>query len=221
MEESAELCPVNRQNIKLLLRHSIRQEIQDGANIEEIKNAQLTREGKKMAERLGESLNMDIGTISSSYSPRCIDTCYEIINGFNKNHIKYNLDIVKTEILQNAHSKHIPEEHETWKKLGMEGLFDCFAKNIAALGFYDLETSANRMIDYMFETGNKDNTIDVFCTHDFQIAMLLLFFNGKSHEFKQELFSANDTWPFMLEGMFLWGNRNNFNIAWRGKILKI
>jgi broad specificity phosphatase PhoE len=76
MEETAKLCP-NDHNIKILLRHSIRQEIRDETSIEGIENAQLTREGKKMAKRLGASLNMDIGTISSSYSQRCIDTCHE------------------------------------------------------------------------------------------------------------------------------------------------
>jgi broad specificity phosphatase PhoE len=216
MEESAKLCP-NDQNIKLLVRHSIRQEIMEGASIEEIENAQLTREGKKMAERFGESLNMDIGTISSSYSRRCIDTCHEIINGSNKDHVKYNHNIFKTKMLQSPHCKNIPEEHETWEKLGIEGIFDCFAKNIEALGFYDLETSVSRIINYIFETGNKDNTVDIFCTHDFQIAMLLLFFNEKRYEYKQILFNGSDNWPFMLEGMFLWGNKSNFNALWRGE----
>jgi hypothetical protein len=215
MEESAKLCP-NGQNIKILIRHSIRQEISMSTNTEEIENAQLTREGRKMAERLGESLNVNIGTISSSCSQRCIDTCYEIINGFNKNHIKYNYTILKTEMLQRPHCKNIPEEHETWKNLGMEGVFDCFANDVEALGFHNLETSSNHIIDYIFETGNKDNTIDIFCTHDFQLAMLLLFFSRKRYEYKQMLFDRSDNWPFMLEGMFLWGNKNNFNALWRG-----
>jgi broad specificity phosphatase PhoE len=191
MEESAKLCPVN-QNVKLLVRHSIRQEIREGASIEEIEGAQLTREGKKLAERFGESLGMNIGIISSSCSLRCIDTCHEIINGFNKNHIKYDHDILNTKMLQNPHRKNILEERETWEKLGMEGIFDCFAKNIEALGLYDLKTSVSRIINYIFENGNIDNTIDIFCTHDFQIAMLLLFFNERKSEYKQMLFNGSD-----------------------------
>jgi broad specificity phosphatase PhoE len=219
MEESAKLCPDNR-NIKLLIRHSIRQEIRDDASVKEIENAQLTREGKKMAERFGDALTMDIGTISSSYSQRCIDTCHEIINGFNKNQIRYNHDIIKTKILQSPHCKNIPEEHETWEKLGIEGIFDCFAKNIDALGFYDLETSVSHIINYVFETGNKNNTVDIFCTHDFQIAMLLLFYNKNRYEYKQALFDKTGNWPFMLEGLFLWGNKNSYNVLWRGEKLK-
>jgi len=223
MEESARLCP-NGQNIKMLVRHSIRQDIKEDASIEEIENAQLTREGKKMAERLGESLSMDFGKISSSYSQRCIDTCHRIINGFNKTHAEYNEIIIKTEMLQCPHCKDInnpEEERETWAKLGINGVFDCFAKDIEMPGFYDLETAINRMINYIFETGNKNNTIDIFCTHDFQLAMLLLLINGKSYDYKQKLFNENDNWPFMLEGMFLWGNKNNVNVAWRGEIKNI
>lgn len=216
MEESAELCP-SGHNIKMLIRHSIRQEIKDGANIETIENAQLTREGKKMAERLGESLDMDIGAISSSYSQRCVDTCQEIIKGYNQNHSKYNHGILKTEMLQSPHCKNIPEQHDTWAKLGMNGVFDCFAKNIDMPGFYDLETSVKRIVDYIFEIGNKNNSLDIFCTHDFQIAMLLLFFNEKKYEYKQILFGGSDNWPFMLEGMFLWKDKSNLNVLWRGK----
>jgi hypothetical protein len=216
MEESAKLCP-DSENIKLLVRHSIRQEIREGASIEEIEKAQLTREGKKMAERLGETINMDIGTVSSSFSQRCIDTSQEIINGYNKNHAEYSPAILKTKMLQSPQCKNSPEEHETWNKFGIKGIFDCFAKDIEMPGLYNLETSINYMIDYIFGTGNKNNTIDIFCTHDFQLAMILLFLNGKSYKYKQELFDGNDNWPFMLEGIFLWGSKNNYNALWRGK----
>jgi len=37
------------------------------------------------------------------------------------------------------------------------GVFDGFVKNIDMPGIYDLETSANLMINYLFETGNEYN----------------------------------------------------------------
>jgi hypothetical protein len=110
---------------------------------------------------------------------------------------------------------------DSWKKLGTKGIFDCFSKNIDMPGFYDLETSVNRMINYIFETGNQNNTMDIFCTHDFQLAMLLLFINGKSYKYKTILFDGSGNWPYMLEGMFLWKNKNNFNLVWRGEIMQI
>ena len=214
MEESAELCP-DGKNIKMLIRHSIRQDVKDDASLETIENALLTREGKKMAERLGESLDMNIGTVSSSCTQRCVETCQEIINGYNKNHSKYNHDIIKTEILQRPQCKNVQEEHGTWKKIGMSGIFDGFAKNIDMPGIYDLETSVKRMVNFIFETGSENNSIDIFCTHDFQLALILLFLNGKSLEYKQKLFNESDNWPFMLEGMFLWKGKSDINILWR------
>lgn len=211
MEESAKLCP-DGQNIKVLLRHSIRQEIED-------KEAQLTREGMKIAELFGKKLGSNIGTISSSFIQRCIDTCNEIIKGYNKTHLEYKSNILKSKMLQKPHSMNIPESKETWEKHGMEGIFDGFAKNIDMPGIYNLEASVNRILEYIFETGNENNTIDIYCTHDFQLSMLLLYFNEKKYEYKQLLFSGDDTWPFMLEGMFLWKNNGQINIAWRGKII--
>ena len=221
MEESAKLCP-NGENIKFLFRHSIREKINKNASNDEMQNARLIREGRKMAECLGESLDLDIGTVSSSPTQRCIDTCQEIINGFNQNHIEYSQIIHKSRTLQCPYIKkeNDPEEQETWEKLGSEGIFDCFAKNIEMPGFFDLETSAKLMLKYMFNTGNKHNTLDLFCTHDLQLAMLLLFFAENKSECKNNLFSDNDSWPLMLEGMFLWGNENNYNVLWRGKLIK-
>jgi broad specificity phosphatase PhoE len=214
-EYSAKLCPEGH-NIKILIRHSIRQEIKENAGMEEIKNAQLTNEGRKIAERFGKELGSDIGTVSSSYSQRCIDTCYEIINGFNENYIAYNSAVLKTKMLQSTHCKDGPEKNGTWAKLGTEGIFDGFVKNIDMPGFYNLEESVNRILDYIFETGNKNNTVDIFCTHDFQIAMLLLFFYGNTQELKDKIFSTD--WPLMLECMFLWKDKNNLNFSWRGEI---
>jgi broad specificity phosphatase PhoE len=213
MEESAKLCP-EEHNIKILLRHSIRQDIEDKTNRE----AQLTREGIKIAERYGKELSSNIGTISSSLTQRCMDTCFAIINGYNKTHLKYKSNVLQTKMLQNPHIRKVSESKETWGKLGLEGIFDGFAQKIEMPGIYDLETSVNRMINYIFETGNQNNTIDIFCTHDFQLAMLLLFINGKNYDYKKTLFDENDNWPFMLEGIFLWKNNDNIILSWRGKI---
>jgi len=212
MEESAKLCP-KEHNIKILLRHSIRQDIED-------KEAQLTREGIKIAELFGKRLGANIGTISSSFIQRCIDTCNEIIKGYNKTHLEYKSVILKSKMLQMPHNMNIPESKETWEKLGMEGIFDGFAKNMDMPGIYDLETSVNHILDYIFETGNENDTIDIYCAHDFQLSMLLLYLNEKKYEYKQLLFSGDETWPFMLEGMFLWKDNNQIKIAWRGEIIK-
>jgi hypothetical protein len=84
---------------------------------------------------------------------------------------------------------------------------------------YDLDTSVKRLLDYVFSIGNNKNEIDIFCTHDFQLVMLLLYFFGVNEENYNNL--LNGKWPLMLEGMFLWGSRNDFNIIWRRENKKI
>jgi len=212
MGESAKLCP-KENNIKILLRHSIRQDMEE-------KVAQLTREGKKIAELFGKELGANIGIISSSFVQRCMDTRNEIIKGYNKTHLEYKPPVLKSRMLQKPHIMNTPESKDTWDKLGIEGIFDGFAKNIDMPGIYNLETSVNRLLDYIFETGNENNTVDIYCAHDFQLSMLLLYLNEKKYEYKQLLFSGDDTWPFMLEGMFLWKENDHIKIAWRGKIIK-
>jgi len=211
MEESAKLCPKGH-NIKIFIRHSIRQDIEG-------EEAQLTREGMKIAELFGKGLGSSIGTISTSPIQRCIDTCNEIIKGYNKTHLEYKSPVLQSKMLQMPHVKNIPESDETWGKLGTECIFEGFANNKDMPGIFDLETSVNRILDYIFETGNEKKTIDIYCTHDFQLSMLLLYLNKKKYEFKQLLFSGDDTWPFMLEGMFLWKNKKQLRIAWRGKMI--
>jgi hypothetical protein len=215
MQESANLCPVNT-NIKMLMRHSVRQDIKEGASVEEMQNAQLTREGKVMAKRFGSSIEMSVNTISSSCNQRCVDTCSELIKGYNKTHRKFNGEIIKTKLLECPHSKGT-EDGGTFKRLGIEGIFDGWVNHVDMHGIYDINISSNKLLDYIFGTGNINNTLDIFCMHDFQLAMLLLFFNNNSIEFKQRLF-APDYWPFMLEGMFLYENKTNINWIWRGKL---
>ena len=215
MEGSARLCP-DDENVKMILRHSIRHSIAKGEAGNEVN---LTPEGKIMAWRLGESLDRAIGSISSSLIPRCVDTCKEIIAGYKQTHNVSVLEIKQTKLLQDPHIKDEIEAGKIFFNIGVDGIFKGFISNEKLSGMYDLDTSVKRLLDYVFSTGNNKNDIDVFCTHDFQLVMLLLYFFGINEEHYDSL--LNGEWPLMLEGMFLWGNRNDFNIIWRGEIKKM
>lgn len=81
--------------------------------------------------------------------------------------------------------------------------------------FNSIEDAANIMLDYIFENGNEKNKVDLFCTHDFQMAILYAHLfdfasSRKSIEKKK--------WPMMLEGMIFWGNRKHFWCSWRNEI---
>ena len=82
-------------------------------------------------------------------------------------------------------------------------------------GFNSVEVATKIMIDFIFSNGCKKNTVDLFCTHDLQMAVLYsgLFGFGKT---KDSIFQ--NKWPMMLEGMILWGERNHFWCSWRNEI---
>lgn len=70
------------------------------------------------------------------------------------------------------------------------------------------------ILNYIFSTGNEANKLDMYCTHDLQLAMLnsALFYSKSSIE------DIEHHWPKMLEGMFFWGKREDFSCVWRGRI---
>ena len=84
-------------------------------------------------------------------------------------------------------------------------------------GFRPLEECVSMLLGYIFETGNKTNHLDLYCTHDLQLAMLNSAFFCPTSSIKK----INSDWPNMLEGMFLWGNRKDFYCVWRGKIVHL
>lgn len=204
MQYSAKLCP-KKENIKLVIRHSIRQDLNDEmANYD----AMLTREGIEFAKRFGKELNIQIGTVSSSLSQRCIDTCENILFGKSS-----KIEILKTNILQTVQNYDDSLSGESFLKYGIEGILDAFIENKKLPGLNSLEFSVNKILDYIFKTGNKKNSVDIFCTHDFQIAMILLFLYGNNLKNRKTLF---ENWIYMLEGFFLYGNREKFTLIWRG-----
>jgi broad specificity phosphatase PhoE len=218
MEQSAKLCPDDR-NIKLILRHSIRYDIADG---KEGNDTELLTEGKIIANRLGASLDVSIGSISSSFIPRCIHTCNEIIDGYNKTHKKLDIQIQKTKLLQEPHIQDHKIAGDTWKEFRdkpLEKAIRAFVNEENMPGMYDLHTSMKRLLDYVFNSGNREKTVDVFCTHDFQIIMLLLFIFGNNQENMNKLLTVD--YPLMSEGIFLWKDERNIAISWRGKMKQI
>jgi len=213
MEDSAKLCP-NDANIKLIIRHSIRphMEIVDG----KLQDVSLTEEGRQLARKLGASLELSLGSLVHSSYERCKQTCEEIINGFSEQNKKPDLtfEIYGSKILQNSHVQDGKKCRENFSEYGNKGIFKKYANGEFLDGQNNLKDSVNPMLDCIFETGNKPLTIDIFCTHDFQMTLFLLSFFGCGQENQEKIL---EKWPQMLEGMFLWGKRDRFYAVWRGE----
>lgn len=82
-------------------------------------------------------------------------------------------------------------------------------------GFNSLGKASNIMLDYIFDNGNIENTVDLFCTHDFQMAILYAYLFDFV-KIKDDF--IKNKWPMMLEGMIMWGARNHFWCSWRNGV---
>jgi hypothetical protein len=207
MEKGAEKVP-NDTNCKIIFRHSIRHRI----DLNDIRATELTNEGIELAKSFGRGIGCKIGFVGSSTCTRNIQTCEEIFNGCGYvlpiNHARNELE------LPQVNNKEL--SNKTFKEYNFENTRIIYAlKNNGLPGFNSLEKASKIMFDYMFSNGNKENTVDLFCTHDFQMAILYahLFDFGKT---KDDF--AKYKWPMMLEGMITWGTKSHFWCSWRGEI---
>ena len=208
MENGAAQVPENA-NCKIVFRHSIRGDIKDGTIGREI---QLTNEGIELARHFGRELRYDIGFIASSSCGRNVQTCRELLFGRNENKDIREApnELECPQMKDQKVSDKVFEEFNYQSdviihKLKTEGL----------PGFNTIEEASKIMLDFIFANGNEANTVDLFCTHDFQLAILYAYLFDFSSS-KEEL--EYNKWPMMLEGMLFWGTRDHFWCAWRSQI---
>lgn len=207
METGASKVPVG-QNCKIIFRHSIRGKIESGVGRE----VSITDEGIELCKSFGRNLQYDIGYVASSTCLRNIQTCENILlgKGQNRNIVKAPNEMEYPHIKDSFISNKIFEE---LKFNNQEIIFKL--KNEGLEGFNSIQESAKIMLDYMFSNGNLENTVDLYCTHDFQMAILYAhLFDFTSTRKSIE----NNKWPMMLEGMIFWGEKNHFRCSWRNEI---
>ena len=207
MEKGALLVP-SGANCKIVFRHSIRGKIESGIGRE----VMLTNEGIELARSFGRNLNYDIGVIASSSCDRNIQTCNEILKGKK---VQKSIIIASKE-LEGPQTKDEKVCGMFFEKMNFRS--DIIIHKLVTEGipgFNTIEDAAKIMLDYIFANGNAENSVDLFCTHDFQMAILYAYLFGfKSSE--EEL--KYTKWPMMLEGMICWGTRNHFWCSWRDQI---
>lgn len=206
MDLSTKDIPKNKI-IKIILRHSIRHSITSSGNQ---LNVELTNEGKALATHFGKNIKRKIGFLGSSDAKRCIQTLECIAKGANTT---MNINIMNHQ-LRDPHVLYEESCGNSFNELSSEEIISRLKKGIQVPGLRKLKESVKLILDGIFLFGNNENTLDLFCTHDFQIALLAadLFDFGETKDN-----AINDEWPMMLEGIVFTGERNNFNVFWRNK----
>ena len=207
MENATKKIPENA-NCKIIFRHSIRGKIDSGVG----RKVKLTDEGVELARFFGRNLETEIGFVASSSCDRNIQTCEEILLGAK---CKREIIIAPNE-LEGPQTKDKGLSDKVFEQYNFANNEIIYQMKKDCLpGFNSVEDATKIMVNFMFANGNKENSVDLFCTHDFQMAILYAgLFNFA--ETKDSI--INNKWPMMLEGMVFWGNRNHFWCAWRGEV---
>lgn len=207
MEKSAAFVPGN-VNAKLVFRHSIRPTLKGCDNPDEVP---LTQEGVCLAYSFGREIDMEIGFVGTNRVKRCSETV----------RIMLEARLQDTEKIVFSDALSFPFVNDsallkksTNEKMSLKNLVLRMNKGEIIPGMKSLDDSVRGILDYIFSVGNRVNMLDLFCTHDFQIMMIasLLF---TRYDSKEEI---EGNWPRMLEGVFFWGERNDFYCSWRGEV---
>lgn len=196
------------ENAKIVFRHSIRGHIESGVG----RNVELTDEGVELARSFGKNLDYDIGFVASSSCYRNIQTCKELLYGKG---VEREIILAPAELEgpQTKDKELSNKVFEEYKFQSEEIIYRLNHEDVP--GFNSIYDASKIMVDYIFKNGNKKNTVDLFCTHDFQMAILYsgLFDFAKTRENFE-----SQKWPMMMEGMIFWGTRNHFWCSWRNEI---
>ena len=196
-------------NVKLLLRHSIRQSLK---GVDDTLSISLTEEGILNAYNFGKNIPWNIGLASTSIAKRCIQTIEKIVEGSCSGHIDsptgiltspalFDFELAKKTYFAEGNLKNIARKLSMGQKLP---------------GFYSAQITAEKLLDYIFSVGNESKTLDLFCTHDFNVVILLSYLMPSIADSDKIVMD----WPVPLEGIYLWGERYDFNYFWKGKIFQ-
>lgn len=202
MENATKKIPENA-NCKIIFRHSIRGKIDSGVG----RKVKLTDEGVELARFFGRNLETEIGFVASSSCDRNIQTCEEILLGAK---CKREIIIAPNE-LEGPQTKDKGLSDKVFEQYNFANNEIIYQMKKDCLpGFNSVEDATKIMVDFMFANGNKENSVDLFCTHDFQMAILYAgLFNFA--ETKDSI--INNKWPMMLEGMIFLGKSKSFLVC--------
>ena len=192
--------------MKLLIRHSLRPTLQ---GCKEPDLVTLSSQGIEQAYFLGKHLQHSVRYCYSSYVPRCIQTLVYILKGAEQSR-KIDLEgCLSDDVFTD---KKVASDYIRQRSL-KESVFNICPPRTVPVGFKDINTCGKMLLDCIFKDIDDANSIDIFCSHDFQLSILVtLMFNENI-----SIESITALWPNMLEGLSFHGERNDFNCIWRNE----
>lgn len=175
--------------VAVLLRHSVRGPLPRG----DAGNAvPLTREGVRLARRLGAMLGERLHTLHTSPLPRCAQTAEALRSG-----AEVDVPIVSDRLLGDPGVYVIDacRAWSNWEAFGHEAVVQSLASGSSALpGMADPDTAARGLVRHMLAIAGDRPGLHLFITHDFVITVTVARLLGEPLE--------RGDWPGYLEGAF-------------------
>ncbi len=201
--QSAVIAP---KHAKMILRHSLRDKIPPN---EMGTDVLLTREGEVMAEHFGKNCTFNIARIHTSVIERCVQTANLFAKGYQTNTGK-ELQVIPTNILADSYIYDLEKAVNLFKTHSPYWIMTAFLRGEELPGMRGLYESMRLLFDYIFQDTTCAD-MEVFITHDtFLIAIVCFCHNIQP--------SLNDfTWPYMLEGAFLYLENQYIHCIFRGE----
>lgn len=204
--KSAELAP---KNAKMILRHSLRDKIPKNEMGNDIL---LTREGEVMAEHFGRHCKLSLSCLHTSVVERCKQTASLLAKGYQQTH-KILLPITPTHVLTDSYINDLSKVAKLFKTHSPYWIISAFLRGEELDGMRSVNESMNLLFSYIFK--NQSDEMEVFITHDTFLIAIVCFCHGIQPELD------DFSWPYMLEGAFLYLEGERIYCIFRGKTKSI
>ena len=190
--------------VAVLLRHSVRGPLPRG----DAGNAvPLTRDGARLAQRLGAVLGDRLHTLRTSPLPRCVQTAEALRSGAER-----GVPIISDRLLGDPGVYVVDARRawSNWETLGHEAVVQSLMTGGEPLpGMADPMPAARRLVRHMLATAGDRPGLHLFITHDFVITVTMARLLG-------EPFGRED-WPWYLEGAFFRQGDGCISTAYRDR----
>lgn len=207
LSEDQEVSAPPESCVKLVFRHSLRPSLQDADDPDSVL---LSEDGLALARSMGKQIDKMIGEVHSSHVGRCVQTAQCLIDG--RSFLGEGI-IISPDVLGDVFSVDRDLANKTVRECSLKGIIKKMIDKEPVPGMRLMEECVNDLLRYFFSTGNTPGCLDLYCTHDFHLAMLYATLFRESDTVDEIL----DNWPEMMEGMLFWGQRNDFYCTWRGR----
>ena len=204
--ETMNMVPHN-QGVILMMRHSVRFSVED---VNDESMVTLTPDGIRLAEELGALLPWSLGKIVSSPVNRCLETGNALARGAKVTSQSTPDKMLGATLLYSDNKL----GNSTFNKLKTVAVVDGILSGKPLPGIHDATKICCILLNRFFETPPNLGKINTFITHNGILAPFVYYLLGeKGYDF--------DKCPSFLEGVFLWGNRDQTYFAWRGKVHEV